>query len=164
MSTKPSDPLRAHVHPALAWQDAHATFDDAVAGVSPEVRGLKAQGIPYSPWQLLEHIRRTQHDILDFCVNPAYEEMHWPDDYWPTSAEPPTPNAWDESITAFRKDVAALQQLAADPGRDLFAKIPHGSGQTYLRELILVLDHNAYHVGQMVLLRRALGAWPSASK
>jgi hypothetical protein len=154
-----SDPLRGLLSSALSWQDAHATFDAAVADMSPELRGKLAPGLPYSPWQLLEHLRLTQHDILDFCVNPAYKEMHWPDDYWPKSPEPPTPNAWDASVAAFKKDLAQLQLMAADT-RDPFAKIPHGSGQTYAREFVLVIDHNAYHVGQMVLIRRLLGAWP----
>ena len=160
MSPVPTDPVRALLHSALAWQDAHATFTAAVEDVPPDVRGRVLPGLPYSAWQLLEHMRRTQFDILDFCVNPAYKEMHWPDDYWPTSPEPPTPNAWDDSVAAFRKDLAELQRIAADETMDLTAKIPHGSGQTYLRELVLVIDHNAYHVGQLVLLRRALGAWP----
>jgi uncharacterized damage-inducible protein DinB len=160
MTTQPSDPLRALLHSALAWQDAHATFEAAVADVPPEARGQKAPGLPYSLWQLLEHMRRTQHDILDFCVNAEYEELSWPDDYWPTSAEPPTPNAWSECVAAFQKDRAELQRIAADASRDLFGKIPHGTGQTYARELVLVIDHTAYHVGQMIIVRRALGAWP----
>lgn len=160
MTTLPSDPMRGLLSSALSWQDAHATFDAAVSDFPPEIRGKVAPGVPYSPWQLLEHMRRAQHDILDFCVNPAYKEMHFPDDYWPKSPEPPTPNAWDESVAAFKKDLARLQLLATDTP-ELFATIPHGSGQTYAREFVLVTDHNAYHVGQMVLLRRLLGAWPS---
>jgi hypothetical protein len=107
-------------------------------------------------------MRLTQRDILDFCVNPAYEEPHWPDDYWPKSPEPPTPAAWDASIAAFREDREALQALAADESIDLFAKIPHGQGQTYMREFLVVADHNAYHLGQLVAVRRQLGAWGEA--
>jgi uncharacterized damage-inducible protein DinB len=158
VTTLQSDPTRGLLSSALSWQDAHATFDAAVSGVAPELRGKLMPGVPYSPWQLLEHMRIAQHDILDFCVNSAYEEMHWPDDYWPKSPEPPTPNAWDESVAAFKRDLARLQLLATDTP-ELFAKIPHGTGQTYAREFVLVIDHNAYHVGQMVLLRRLLGAW-----
>jgi uncharacterized damage-inducible protein DinB len=144
---------------ALAWQDAHATFDDAVKDIPADVRGKVPAHLPYSAWQLLEHLRITQRDILDFCVDSDYEEMKWPDDYWPSSAAPSSDQAWDDSIAAYKKDRKALQELAADSSRDLDAKIPHGSGQTYLRELVLVIDHTAYHVGQLVLLRRLLGVW-----
>lgn len=156
------DPLRTLLHAVLQWADGHATFDAAVDGLAPELRGKMPTGLPHSAWQLLEHMRLTQHDILDFCVNPAYEEMHWPDDYWPRSAEPASPEVWDASVAGFKADLVALQRLATDPARDLFSQIPHGSGQTYLRELLLVIDHNAYHVGQLVLVRRALGAWTVA--
>lgn len=151
--------LRAHLRKLLDWRDAHAGFDAAVDGVPPEFRGRQPEGLPYSPWQLLEHLRLAQHDILDFCRNPEYGEMKWPDDYWPASAEPPSAEAWDESIAAYRADRKALQQLADEA--DLFAEIPHGSGQTYLRELLLVADHNSYHVGQLVAVRRLLGIWSS---
>jgi uncharacterized damage-inducible protein DinB len=101
----------------------------------------------------------AQADILDFCRNPGYKEGKWPDDYWPPSAAPPSKAAWKQSLTAFRRDLAEMKKLAADTSVDLFARIPHGSGQTYLREILLVADHNAYHVGQLVAVRRALGAW-----
>ena len=120
-------------------------------------------GLPYSPWQLLEHLRITQQDILEFCRNPKYVEKHWPDDYWPATPGPPKPGSWANSIKEFRQDQKALQRLASDPSVDLLAKIPHGTGQTYLRELLLVADHNAYHLGQMVAVRRLLGDWPSKS-
>jgi uncharacterized damage-inducible protein DinB len=153
--------LRAQLAKLLDWEDAHLSFDAAVEGVPPKLRGATPAGLPYSPWQLIEHLRLTQHDILDFCRNPDYEELHWPADYWPPSAAPPKPADWDESIAQFRRDRAALQALASDSKIDLFARIPHGSGQTYLRELLLVADHSAYHVGQLVTVRRALGAWTS---
>jgi hypothetical protein len=153
--------LRAQLAKLLDWEDAHLSFDAAVEGVPPKLRGATPAGLPYSPWQLIEHLRLTQHDILDFCRNPDYRELHWPDDYWPPSAAPPKPADWDESIAQFRRDRAALQALASDTKIDLFARIPHGSGQTYLRELLLVADHSAYHVGQLVTVRRALGAWTS---
>lgn len=142
-----------------SWEDAHVGFDAAVDGIPPDLRGKQPAGVPYSPWQLVEHLRRTQHDILDFCRNPHYEELNWPEDYWPASAEPPSTSAWDESIEQFRADRVSLEQLAADRSIDLSARIPHGSGQTYLRELLLAADHAAYHVGQLVLVRRLLGAW-----
>ena len=144
---------------ALAWHDAHATFDDAVKDVPEDARGRRPEKLPYSAWELVEHLRITQKDILDFCVNPDYEEMKWPDDYWPSSASPPSDQAWADSIRSFNDDREALQRLAADTSVDLEAKIPHGSGQTYLRELVLVIDHTAYHVGQLVLVRRLLGHW-----
>ena len=153
--------LRDHLMKLLAWEDAHVSFDAAVEGLRPKLRGAAPAGLPYSPWQLIEHLRRAQHDILDFCRNPDYRELHWPDDYWPSSPAPPKPAAWNESIAQFRRDRAALQALASDPTIDLHAKIPHGTGQTYLRELLLAADHAAYHVGQLVTVRRALGAWGS---
>lgn len=156
-----SDPLRSHLTKLLDWHDAHVDFDGAVDGVAPELRGRQPQGLPYSPWQILEHLRLSQHDILDFCVNPAYEEMKWPDEYWPKTVAPPSADAWTASIAAFKADCDALKRLAADPSVDLFAKIPHGHGQTYLREVLLVADHNSYHIGQLVAVRRLLGAWPA---
>jgi hypothetical protein len=151
--------LRAQLARALEWEDAHAGFDRAVEGVPAELRGRVPDGLPYSPWQLLEHLRLAQEDILDFCRNPDYVERDWPDDYWPPAPAPPTPRAWDESVAAFRRDREALVGLATDAGVDLFAPIPHGSGQTVLREVLLVLDHTAYHVGELVVVRRALGIW-----
>ncbi|HWP44630.1 MAG TPA: DinB family protein [Blastocatellia bacterium] len=152
------DALRAHVMKPLDWQDAHLNFDAAVEGVPPELRGVRPGGMPYSLWQLLEHMRIAQLDILEFCRNPDYREPKM-EDYWPKTASPPTAEAWDESIASFRKDLYALKQLASNPELDLFAKIPHGAGQTYLRELLLVADHNAYHLGQFMAVRRLLGIW-----
>jgi uncharacterized damage-inducible protein DinB len=146
---------------SLWWEDAHAGFEAAVDGIPLELQGKQPAGLPYSPWQLLEHLRITQHDILDFCVNPKYEEMTWPGDYWPKSAAPPDAAAWAASVAQYQRDRQALQALAHDASIDLNAKIPHGSGQTYLRELVLVADHTAYHVGQLVLVRRLLGIWPA---
>jgi len=153
------EPLRAYVLRVLDWEDAHVGFEKIIDGIPPELRGTQAKGLPYSPWQLLEHIRIAQHDILDFCRNAAYVEMKWPDDYWPKSPAPPSTTAWEKSVAAFRRDREALKQLVADPDVDLFAKIPHGTGQTYLREALLVADHNAYHLGQLVIVRRLLDMW-----
>jgi hypothetical protein len=127
------DALRTHVLRVLDSQDAHVGFDSAIEGIPPELRGTQPGGLPYSPWQLLEHMRIAQHDILDFCGNAAYVEMKWPDDYWPKSPAPPDAAAWEHSLAAFRRDREALKELVADPNVDLFAKIPHGTGQTYLR-------------------------------
>ena len=159
MSTQ-LDALRQQLVGALAWKDAHADFDAAVAGIPVDKRGARPHGLPYSAWQLIEHLRLAQHDILDFCVNPHYKELAWPDDYWPVSPEPPDAAAWDASIRSYREDRTAVQRLAADPSIDLSATIPHGQGQTYGREVLLILDHTAYHIGELVLLRRLLGIWP----
>jgi DinB superfamily len=156
-----NDALRTHLARLLDWQDAHAGFDAIVEGIPPDRREAQPEGLPYSPWQLLEHMRLTQRDILEFCRDPAYAERTWPNDYWPASAAPPTPQAWDESVAAFRADREELKRLAADPGVDLFAAVPHGTGQTYLREVLLVADHSAYHLGELVVLRRLLGLWTS---
>jgi uncharacterized damage-inducible protein DinB len=153
------DPLREQLARLLSWSDAHVSLDEAVAELPPELRGRTPPGLPYSPWQLLEHLRLAQRDILDFCVNPKYKELRWPDDYWPAGAAPPSDAAWDESLEGFRRDRAAVQALARDPELRLTDPIPHGNGQTYLRELVLAADHTAYHVGQLVVVRRLLGAW-----
>jgi uncharacterized damage-inducible protein DinB len=158
---KRDEALRAHLSKLLDWGDAHVGFDAAVKGIAPAVRGAVPEGFDHSPWQLVEHLRRAQHDILDFCRNPAYVEMSFPQDYWPPEPAPPSEAAWKQSIAAFRRDRGALQKLADDTAVDLFARIPHGTGQTYLRELLLVADHNAYHVGQLVAVRQALGDWKS---
>jgi uncharacterized damage-inducible protein DinB len=154
--------LREQLGRLLAWEDAHVGFDRAVADIPMELRGRQPSGVPYSPWQLLEHLRITQRDILEFCRNSDYHELEWPADYWPPSPAPPTPSAWDDAVNQFRQDRKALQDLAADTSIDLFAKIPHGQGQTYLRELLLVADHTAYHVGELIVVRRLLGAWKAS--
>ena len=151
--------LRRLLSKLLDWEDAHVGFDTAVAGIPATLRGVRPDGAPHSLWQLVEHLRIAQFDILDFCVNPHYEEKKWPDDYWPAAAAPPSARAWKASIARFVADRQALQKLAANPKIDLTARIPHGSGQTYLRELVLVADHTAYHVGQLVLVRQQLGIW-----
>lgn len=151
--------LREQLSRFQNWREAHADFEAAVADLAPNLRGVAPPGLPYSPWQLVEHLRLTQADILEFCRNVDYVEQQWPDAYWPQSAAPPDAQAWDASIAAFRRDRAALQQLIKDPDCDLFAKVPAGNGQTFLREFLLVADHTAYHVGQLVAVRRLLGAW-----
>jgi hypothetical protein len=153
--------LRQQLVRFIDFGEAHVTSDAALAPLDLSLQGKRVQGMPHSPWELLEHIRITQHDILDFCVNPKYEEMKWPDDYWPKSPAPPREDSWKESVSGFRTDRDALRELAANSKIDLFAKIPHGDGQTYLRELILAQDHLSYHTGQLVLVRQALGAWPA---
>jgi uncharacterized damage-inducible protein DinB len=159
-----SSRLRAQLVKLLNWEDAHTSFDSAVADLPVQVRSQRPAGLPYSPWQLMEHLRITQHDILDFCLNPQYAELNWPNDYWPASAAPPDARAWAQSIAAFQRDRAALQQLADNLEIELESPIPHGTGQTYLRELLLAADHAAYHVGELIVVRRLLGAWPSTSE
>src|SRR6266850_8402718 len=158
--TDSSDPLRAQLVRLLDWEEAHVGFDKAVAGIPADKRGGLAAGFEHSPWGLLEHMRIAQEDILDFCVNPKYvHELKWPDDYWPKAPAPPNAAAWDESIASLRREREKLKTLARDT-KDLYALVPTGKGQqTYLRTLLLVVDHNAYHLGQIVAVRRALGAW-----
>jgi uncharacterized damage-inducible protein DinB len=151
--------LREQLAAVLRWEDAHASLDRVVEGVPQARWSAAAAGLPYTLWQLLEHIRLAQHDILDFCRNPGYAELRWPDDYWPPAGATPSPDEVSASIAALREDREALAALALDSRIDLFARIPHGTGQTYLRELLLAADHTSYHLGQMVAVRRALGVW-----
>jgi hypothetical protein len=151
--------MRKQLADFLDWKSAHVGFDDVVKGVPVNLRGAVPKGFAHSIWQVVEHIRIAQHDILDFSRNPAYEEMKWPDDYWPTTPVPKSPAAWNRALAGYRSDRRSMQQLVANPRVDLLAKIPHGSGQTVLRELLLVADHTAYHVAQILDLRRALGIW-----
>ena len=156
------DPLREQLSRALGWEDAHASFESATKGLPESLRGKVPDGLPWSCWQLIEHLRITQRDILEFCIDPAYEERKWPDDYWPKSAAPESTAQWEGCLREFAQDRDQLIRVAKDPATDLFAPIPHGSGQTILRELILVIDHNAYHIGQLIAVRRLLGAWPQS--
>jgi hypothetical protein len=153
--------LRDHLVRLLDWEDAHVAFDKAVSGIHPDKRGARAAGFEHSPWQLVEHIRIAQQDILDFCVNAAYEHtMTWPDDYWPKAPSPPSEQAWTDAISSYTRAREELKRLARDV-EDLTATVPTGKGdQTYLRAILLAADHAAYHVGQLVALRRALGIWP----
>jgi uncharacterized damage-inducible protein DinB len=151
--------LRQHLVELLKGGSAHATFDDAIADWPEALRGKHAAHFPHTAWQLLEHMRLAQFDILDFSRNSEYKELTFPDDYWPKHDAPPTASAWEDSVAAFRRDLQQMQQVVQNPAIDLYARIPWGSGQTVLREALLVADHNAYHLGQLVALRRALGAW-----
>ena len=151
--------LREHLLYVLKGGGAHLDFETAIANLPAELRGAKPAGVPHTPWRLLEHMRICQWDILEFSRNPRHFSPKFPDGYWPAGDAPPNAAAWDKSLAAFRTDLRAMQDLVADPATDLFAKIPHGDGQTILREALLVADHNAYHLGQLVVVRRALGAW-----
>jgi hypothetical protein len=150
--------LREHLVKMFDWSDAHVSFDDAVAGLPTVARGKRAKGLPYSPWQLVEHVRLVQADILEFCVSSQYTEKRWPADYWPDAPSPPSARAWNASLAQIRRDRRALQRLAAR--RNLTARVPAGDGQTLLRELMLATDHMAYHVGELIVVRRLLGTWP----
>ena len=150
------DPLRKHLLALLRMEGAHLNLDEAVKGFSLELRGVKPQGAPHTPWQLLEHLRIAQWDVLDFCRNPAYQEMKWPDDYWPKTEAPADAAAWDQSVEQFRRDLKSMEELVSDASVDLTAGIPHGTGQTVLREALLVADHNSYHLGQLVFVRKML--------
>jgi hypothetical protein len=154
--------LREHLLYLLRGGGAHLDFEAAIAGLPAALRGAKAAGVPHSPWRLLEHMRIAQWDILEFSRNRRHVSPPFPDGYWPASDAPPDAAAWDRSVAAFRADLQAMQDLVADPATDLFTPIPHGEGQTILREALLVADHNAYHLGQLVMLRRVLGAWPAS--
>jgi uncharacterized damage-inducible protein DinB len=152
--------LRAQLATLLDSKEAHATFDAAVDRVPLKMLGVVPKRWEHSIWQLVEHIRIAQADILDFSINAQYEErLKWPDDYWPKARAPRSGAEWRRALAAYRRDLESMKQLAAATA-DLAATIPHGTGQTYLREILLVVDHTAYHVGQIVALRRQLGIWP----
>lgn len=151
--------LRQHLLELLAGGGAHAKFEDVVKGLPAKLRGAKPANFPHSPWMLLEHLRLAQWDILEFSRNAKYVSPEWPAGYWPKSEAPPNAGAWDKSIRQFRSDLKEMEDLVADPKTDLFARIPWGDWQTILREALLVADHNAYHLAQLVDVRRMLGAW-----
>ncbi len=151
--------LRKDLLHLLEGRGAHVEFARAVAGLGATLRGRKPRGMPYSPWQQVEHLRICQWDILEYIRNSRYAAPKWPEEYWP-EAEPPTRDAWDKSIKAFRSDLRAIGRLVADPKTDLLARVPHDAkGPTILHEILLIADHNAYHLGQLIVLRRMLGAW-----
>jgi uncharacterized damage-inducible protein DinB len=151
--------VREHVIYLLKDDGAHLGFEQAIADLPEERRGAKVDGVPHTPWRLLEHMRICQWDILEFCGNPDHVSPDFPDGYWPKDDAPPESLSWDRSVQAFRDDLQAMIALVANPDTDLYAPIPHGEGQTILREALLVADHNAYHLGQLVFLRRCLGDW-----
>src|SRR5947209_6517123 len=163
MATDAMAAVREHVLYLLRGGGAHLDFDKAIADLPAPLRGVKPAGLPHSPWRLLEHLRIAQWDILQFSVDPRHVSPKFPEGYWPQGDAPPDAAAWDRSVDAFRADLRAMQALVADPATDLFTPLAHGEGQTVLREALLVADHNAYHLGQLVVVRRLLGAWPEGS-
>ena len=151
--------LREHIIHLLKGGGAHLHFDDALKDFPAALRGTRAAGLPHTAWQLLEHLRIAQWDILEFSRNPKHQSPEFPEAYWPSSDAPPSAAAWDKSVKQFRADLSAMQDLVADAKTDLYARIPWGDGQTILREALLVADHNAYHLGELVMIRRLLGTW-----
>jgi len=159
MTKDREESLREHLLYLLGGGGAHAKFDDVIKGLSPNLRGAKPAKYPHSPWMLLEHMRLAQWDILEFTRNAKYVSPEWPGGYWSKTEAPPSASAWNKSVQQFRRDLKEMQNLVANRKTDLFARIPWGDGQTILREVLLVADHNAYHLGQLVDVRRMLGAW-----
>jgi len=151
--------LRKHLVAQLDGGHAYTTFDKIIANFPPKLRGKIPKGLPHSAWMLLEYLRIAQRDILDFSRDPKYVAPKWPDDYWPKTPAPPSTAAWNKSVKSFQEDSAAMKKLISNPKIDLFAKIPWGDGQTTLREALLIADHNAHHLGQMIDVRRLLGIW-----
>jgi hypothetical protein len=155
-----TQPLREHLLAQLRGNGAHVTFDEAVANLPPAAQGQRPQDSPHTPWRLLEHLRITQADALDVIRNPAHVELAFPEGYWPRESAPADPNAWQASAAAFRADLETLTALAADPSTDLFAPLLSDPSKTILRELLMLASHSSYHLGELVLLRRMLQAWP----
>jgi DinB superfamily len=153
---KKIDPLRQHLINLLTKAEAHVDLEGSIKDFPGKLRGAKPEGSPHTPWQLLEHIRIAQWDILEFSKNGKHKSPKWPDDYWPKTEAPPDNKAWDKSVKQIHADLKAISDLVSDPENDLVAPLAHGDGQTLLREVLLVADHNAYHLGQLVLLRRIL--------
>ncbi|SHF93573.1 DinB superfamily protein [Fodinibius roseus] len=152
-------PIRDLVVEQLDSKDAHVDFMQAVQGLTHKQTGIKVEGLPHTIWELIEHIRISQDDILEFCKNPDYEAPNWPDDYWPASAGPENEKAFHTSVRAVPEGIKEMKSMVSDPQNDLLAPIPHGDGQTLFREAMLFVDHNAYHIGQIVQVRRSMGSW-----
>jgi len=149
--------LRAQLSRLLEKSDAHTGFDEAVSGIEPAMRGVRPERLTHSAWELVEHIRIAQRDILDFCLPAEYVERAWPDEYWPEGPEPPSAEAWEEAIAAIHADRSEFQRLVEDPEIDLTAVVPHGTTQTYLREVLVEADHMAFHLGQVLTVKRLVG-------
>ncbi|HTZ73009.1 MAG TPA: DinB family protein [Candidatus Aquilonibacter sp.] len=152
--------LRDQLSRALDWGEAHVDWKKALKGVPAKAQGTRPKGVPHSPWELLEHVRIATWDILEFSRDPNHKSPDWPSGYWPKQPKPPNAAAWQKSVKALDRDLKQMQQLVQDPNTGLLASIPGGSGQTLLREILLLADHNAYHLGQLVFVRRLLGCWP----
>lgn len=149
--------MRDHLEKLMRMGQAFRPGEELLQGITVQEAGERVKDLSYTIWQLLEHLRFTQHDILDFCRNPNYQEPDWPDDYWPASEAPANQATLDNTLQAINNDLEAMVELVQNSAHDLFAPLPHGNGQTLLREAMLVAEHNAYHLGQIVVLRRLLG-------
>lgn len=156
-----NDAVRKQLLALLTGRNAHQSFDDAVAGLPAELRGVKPDKLPYSIWQLVDHIRIAQWDILEFSRDPQHQSPPWPSGYWTKEVVPVDEAAWQQALNQIRQDRDAFVLLLNDPQRDLYAPFAHGDGQNLLREALLIADHTAYHVGEIILIRRLLGAWKS---
>ena len=152
-------PVREHLLKLLEGGHAHVTFEAAVKGLPVALRGKRPKGAEHSPWEILEHLRIATWDILEFSRDAKHVSPKWPEGYWPKSPKPPNAKAWAKSVQAVNADIKAMSKLVAADSTDLYAPIPHGDGQTIMREALLIADHNAYHIGELVLVRRLLGAW-----
>jgi DinB family protein len=148
--------LREELVGLLEGGRAHASFEDAVEGFPLEIRGATLPRVAHTPWQVLEHLRLAQWDILEFCRNPSHESPNWPEGYWPKEPDPPTKTAWNESVKRFLEDRAALTAWIQDPSTDLFAPVPNDEGPSLLHQIVITAQHNSYHLGQLLMLRRAL--------
>ena len=151
--------LLEHLLNLLTGEGAHANFEAAVKGLPAELRGQRPKGAAHSPWEVVEHLRITQWDILEFMRDPQHVSPDFPAGYWPSAQAPPSEKAWEQCVAAFRADLKAIADLTANESTDLFAPLPHAPDKTILREVLLVADHNSYHLGELVLLRRVLDAW-----
>jgi hypothetical protein len=151
--------LREQLRKFLGWGEAHADWKQALAGLDAGHRGVRPAGSPHSAWELLEHARLAQRDILDFALEPKHVSPEWPAGYWPKNPAPADDAEWEKSVQAFFHDLQEMEKLVSNPRTNLFARIPHGTGQTILRQALLLADHNSYHLGQFVLVRRLAGAW-----
>ncbi len=163
-TTQSDTVVREHILELLAGGGAHMPFAEAVADFPLASINTPFPNGTYTPWHLLEHLRISQWDILDFMRNPNYQEMDWPKDYWPPQDQQATPEDWERTITLFQADLRTLEGLVKDARTDLYARIPHGTGQTIFREMLLVADHNAYHIGEFAIMRQVMGTWPEGHK
>ena len=159
MNANPDQALREHLSFLLNDGGAHAKFEDVIKQFPENLRGKEVENFPHTAWMLLEHMRITQLDILEFSRNAKHASPKWPEGYWPKTKAPASADAWSKSVQSFRKDLKEMEALVKNPKTDLYAPLPWGDGQTVLREALLVADHNAYHLGQLVTLSRLLGAW-----
>ncbi len=153
------DRLREQLVSQLTEEHAHTSFQDAVDGLDHEYLGVRTSSLPYSIWELTEHIRIAQADIVEFCINPNYQALNWPEDYWPSHSAPADQDQWQQTLAAIEKDRQQMVEIVTDPDNDLLEPLPHGDGQTLFREAILIVDHTSYHTGQIVTVLRLLGQW-----